>query len=183
MLCSETALDGVLLLTPQVFGDHRGWFYESYSKRTLEALGIHTEFVQDNRSFSARKGTLRGLHCQKDPMAQAKLVTCTRGRIRDVAVDLRDGSPTYLQWIAVELSAENKQQLFLPRGCLHGFVALTDDVELLYKADNFYSPADDRSIRWNDPAIGVDWGVEDPILSQKDQTAPLLADSDVRFQY
>ncbi|MBQ6266913.1 MAG: dTDP-4-dehydrorhamnose 3,5-epimerase [Clostridia bacterium] len=183
MTCSQTAIDGALLLTPQVFGDHRGWFYESYSRRTLAECGIEADFVQDNRSFSARKGTLRGLHCQTDPMAQAKLVTCTRGGILDVAVDLRIGSPTYLQWIAVALNDENKQQLFLPRGCLHGFVTLTDNVELLYKADAFYAPANDRSIRWNDPAIGVDWGIDDPILSQKDQTAPLLADSDVRFYY
>lgn len=183
MTCSKTAIEGVLELMPRVFGDNRGWFFESYSKQTLAACGITADFVQDNRSFSAQKGTLRGLHCQTDPMAQAKLVSCTRGVILDVAVDLRQGSPTYLQWIAVELSEEKKNMLFLPRGCLHGFVTLTDNVELSYKVDQFYAPANDRSVRWNDPAIGVAWGVTDPILSQKDTDAPLLKDSDVAFYY
>ena len=181
MTKTETALDGVYIIEPQVFGDNRGWFYESYSKRALEKLGIDTEFVQDNRSYSALKGTLRGLHCQKNPSSQAKLVACTRGEIIDVAVDVRKDSPTYLKHIKVVLSAENKKMLYIPKGCLHGFVTLTDDVELLYKADDFYSPADDRSVRYDDPVFGIDWGVSDPVLSQKDSSAPLFGESDIDF--
>lgn len=183
MKLTETKIPGLCIIEPDIHGDSRGWFYESYSKRSLEALGITTVFVQDNRSFSAEKGTLRGLHCQKDPMAQAKLLTCTRGEIFDVAVDVREGSPTYLQWVGVVLSAENKKQFYIPQGFLHGFVTRTDDVEVLYKTDNFYSPEDDRSICFSDPAIGVEWGIENPIISAKDAKAPLLADSDVHFIY
>lgn len=179
----ETAINGVFEIEPQVFGDNRGWFCETYSKRELEKLGINADFVQDNRSFSAQKGTLRGLHCQTEPKAQAKLVSCTRGKILDVAVDIREGSPTFMKWIAVELSEENKKMLFIPKGCLHGFVTLTDDVELSYKVDEFYSPENDRSICWNDPQIDVEWGVEEPVLSQKDKNAPLLKDSDVKFKF
>ena len=181
MKAVNTDVDGALIVEPDVFGDHRGWFMESYSARKLKDLGIDIEFVQDNRSFSAQKGTLRGLHCQKNPTSQAKLVSCPRGEIMDVAVDIREGSPTYMKYVAVRLSAENKRMLYIPKGCLHGFVALTDDVELSYKVDELYCPADDRSIRFDDPAIGVEWGVEEPILSEKDRNAPLLADSDVKF--
>ncbi len=179
----ETKIDGLVILEPTVHGDSRGWFYESYSKQAMEALGIRTVFQQDNRSFSAEKGTLRGLHCQTEPMSQTKLLTCTRGAIFDVAVDIREGSPTYLQWVGVELTAENKKQFYMPKGFLHGFVTLTPDVEVLYKVDNFYSPANDRSVCYKDPAIGVDWGIDNPILSQKDSTAPLLKDSDIHFIY
>lgn len=149
----------------------------------MEKAGLHLAFLQDNHSFSAQKGTLRGLHYQKNPFAQAKLVRCTHGAIMDVAVDIRRGSPFFGKWIAVELSAENKRQLFIPRGFAHGFLTLTDDVEILYKADQYYSPEADRSIAWNDPAIGVEWGVASPVLSLKDQNAPLLADSDANFVY
>ena len=149
----------------------------------MEKAGLHLAFLQDNHSFSAQKGTLRGLHYQKNPFAQAKLVRCARGAIMDVAVDIRRGSPFFGKWIAVELSAENKRQLFIPRGFAHGFLTLTDDVEILYKADQYYTPEADRSIAWNDPAIGVEWGVTSPILSLKDQNAPLLADSDTNFVY
>lgn len=180
---TKTDIDGLIILEPKVFGDSRGWFYESYSQQALAEIGIDTVFVQDNRSFSADKGTLRGLHCQTDPMSQTKLLTCTRGVIYDVAVDIREGSPTYLKWAGVELSAENKKQFYIPAGFLHGFVTLTDDVEVLYKVDKFYAPANDRSICFKDPAIGVDWGIENPKLSQKDQNAPLLKDSDVHFKY
>ncbi|MBQ7549634.1 MAG: dTDP-4-dehydrorhamnose 3,5-epimerase [Clostridia bacterium] len=183
MKAQKTDVDGALLIIPEVFGDNRGWFMESYSKRKLEKLGIDIEFVQDNRSFSAEKGTLRGLHCQVNPTAQAKLLTCIRGEIMDVAVDIRKGSPTYMRWTSVILSGENKHMFFIPKGCLHGFVTLTDDVEVMYKVDEFYSPEDDRSIRYDDPSIGVDWGVEAPILSKKDLSAPLLQDSDVEFEY
>ena len=183
MKLNETKISGVFEAEPQVFGDHRGWFCETYSKKEFEKVGIKADFVQDNRSFSAKKGTLRGLHCQKNPMAQAKLVSCIKGAILDVAVDIRNGSPTYMQWVAVELSAENKKMLYIPKGCLHGFVTLTDDVEIAYKVDEFYSPENDRSVCFSDPEIGVDWGVTDPILSEKDKKAPLLKDSDVYFEF
>lgn len=180
----ETKLPGVWIIEPQVFGDHRGYFMETYNKQAFAELGITTEFVQDNQSFTARKGALRGIHFQNAPMAQAKLVRVTRGAVMDVAVDLRKGSPTYRQWVAVELSAENKRMLFLPRGFGHGFKTLTDDVEFCYKVDNLYSKACDRGIRFDDPSIGVDWGeVAEDLLSQKDTTAPLLDESDCNFVY
>ena len=160
----ETPLDGAFIIEPQVFGDVRGWFYESYSKQKMQ-------------------GTLRGLHCQTSPMAQTKLLTCLRGRIMDVAVDIRRGSPTYMQWTAVELSGENKKMFFIPKGFLHGFVTLTPDVEVSYKVDEYYAPANDRSVKFDDPDIGVDWGVKVPILSDKDMKAPLLKDSDIEFIY
>ena len=179
----DTSLPGVCIVEPQVFGDHRGYFMETYSTRTFAEIGIQNEFVQDNQSFTAQKGTLRGIHFQNAPMAQAKLVRVTRGAVLDVAVDLRRGSPTYKQWVAVELSAENKRMLFIPRGFGHGFVTLTDDVEFCYKVDNLYSRECDRGIRFNDPDIGVAWGVESPILSNKDTTSPMLRDSDCNFTY
>ena len=179
-----TKLDGVYIIEPDVHGDARGYFMETWSTRNFEELGLHYDFVQDNQSFSARKGLLRGLHFQNMPMAQAKLVRVTRGTVMDVAVDLRKGSPTYRQWIAEELSAENKRMLMIPRGFGHGFKALTDEVEFCYKVDNLYSRECDRGIRFNDPAIGVDWGeVKEELLSAKDVSAPLLADSDCNFVY
>ena len=183
MELEKTEIEGAVVLTPKVFGDNRGWFMESYSKRTLEELGISDEFIQDNRSFSAQVGTLRGLHCQTNPMAQAKLLTCLKGTITDIAVDIRKGSPTYKKWVAVELSEENKKMLYIPAGCLHGFVTRTPDVEVMYKVDKFYSPENDRSVRFDDPELGVVWDIENPILSQKDINAPLLKDSDVEFIY
>lgn len=179
----KTEIDGLYILEPTVHGDSRGWFYEHYSQKTLAEFGINTVFTQDNRSFSAEVGTLRGLHCQTDPMAQTKLVSCTKGEIFDVAVDIREGSPTYLKWVGVTLSEENKKQFYIPAGFLHGFVTLTPDVEVLYKVDNFYSPENDRSIRFDDPAIGVEWPCEMPVLSQKDACAPCLKDSDVHFKF
>lgn len=183
MEIKETSIPDVKLVIPDVFGDNRGWFYESYNYEKLYALGIETVFVQDNRSFSQRKGTLRGLHFQKAPKAQTKLLCCTRGEILDVAVDLRKGSPTYLKWVSAHLSAENKHFLYIPKGFAHGFVTLTDNVEVLYKVDDYYSKENDRSVRFDDESIGVDWGITDPILSQKDITAPLLKNSDVNFVY
>ena len=180
----DTKLPGVCIVEPQVFGDHRGYFMETYATKAFAEIGITNEFVQDNQSFTALKGTLRGIHFQNAPMAQAKLVRVTRGAVMDVAVDLRRGSPTYRQWVAVELSAENKRMLFIPRGFGHGFVTLTDDVEFCYKVDNLYSKECDRGIRYNDPAIGVDWGeVNESLLSAKDTTSPLLADSDCNFVF
>ena len=177
----ETGIEGLIVIEPDCHGDHRGWFMETYSKPKFEALGVTCEFVQDNQSYSARKGTLRGLHFQKNPMAQSKLLRCTRGKILDVAVDIRKNSPTYKKWYAVELSAENKKQFFMPKGMAHGFVTLTDDVEVQYKVDAVYAPECDRSIRFDDPEIGVEWGIADPVLSEKDLKAPLLADSDADF--
>ena len=179
----KTELEGVYIVEPKVFGDSRGWFMESYSAKVFQEHGLNYNFVQDNHSFSATKGTLRGIHFQKGDSAQAKLVRCSKGAVIDVAVDLRKGSPTYKKWVAVELSAENKRQLLIPRGFGHGFVTLTDDVEFLYKADNYYDPANDRSILWCDEEIGVNWGVENPIISEKDSKAPKLCDSDVDFKY
>ena len=179
----DTKLPGVCIVEPQVFGDHRGYFMETYSTKTFADIGITNEFVQDNQSFTAQKGTLRGIHFQNAPMAQAKLVRVTKGAVLDVAVDLRKGSPTYKQWVSVELSAENKRMLFIPRGFGHGFVTLTDDVEFCYKVDNLYSKECDRGIRFDDPEIGIDWGVTDPVLSQKDATSPMLKDSDCNFIY
>lgn len=184
MKATETNLKGVYILEPQVFGDARGWFMESWSQRKMEEAGIHVEFLQDNHSFSATKGTLRGLHYQLNPMAQAKLLRCVRGSILDVAVDIRKGSPQYAKWTAVELSAENKKQLFIPRGFAHGFLTLTDDVEVQYKADNYYAPECDGNIRWNDPEIGVEWPFEPVILSEKDEKAPLLSErTNLNFVY
>ncbi len=177
----ETGIEGLIVIEPDVHGDHRGWFMETYSKPKFHELGVTCDFVQDNQSYSAKKGTLRGLHFQKNPMAQSKLLRCTRGKILDVAVDIRKNSPTYKKWYAVELSAENKKQFFMPKGMAHGFVTLSDDVEVQYKVDEVYSAECDRSIRFDDPQIGVDWGIGDPVLSEKDLKAPLLADSDADF--
>ena len=176
MKFEKTKLEGVVIITPDVFGDHRGFFMESWSEHKMEEAGLHYNFVQDNHSMSSVKGTLRGIHFQKGDKAQAKLVRCVKGAVLDVAVDLRHESPTYKQWVAVELSAENKKQLLIPRGFGHGFVTLTDEVEFLYKADNYYAPEADGGIRWNDPEIGVDWGIEKPILSAKDEKNPFLKD-------
>jgi dTDP-4-dehydrorhamnose 3,5-epimerase len=183
----ETNIKDVFIIEPKKHGDHRGYFMGTYSTKKYEAIGITTTFVQDNMSFSAQKGTLRGLHFQNAPMAQSKLVSCSRGTVIDVAVDIRKGSPTYKQWVAVELSAENKRQFFIPRGFAHGFLTLTDDVEFRYKVDNLYSKEHDRGIRYDDPTINVDWGSLlngiEPILSEKDTTGPILDDSDCNFVY
>jgi dTDP-4-dehydrorhamnose 3,5-epimerase len=181
---TETRLKGVFVVEPQVFGDARGWFMESWSQQKFEDAGIHIRFVQDNQSFSAVRGTLRGLHYQLNPMCQAKLLRCTRGEILDVAVDIRKGSPQYGQWVGAKLSAENKKQLFIPHGFAHGFLTLTDNVEVQYKADNYYAPACDGNISYKDPQIGVEWGMEPVILSEKDKNAPLLAErTDLNFVY
>lgn len=176
MKITKTKLDGVVIIEPDVFGDNRGFFMESWNKKKMEEAGLFYDFVQDNHSKSTVKGTLRGIHFQKGDKAQAKLVRCVKGVVLDVAVDLRKNSPTFKQWVGVKLSGENKKQLLIPRGFGHGFVTLTDDVEFLYKADNYYAPEADAGIRWNDPDIGVDWGVEKPILSEKDKKSSLLKD-------
>ena len=179
----ETEIPGVLVIEPDVFGDHRGWFCETWNRLKLHDAGIDADFVQDNQSYTKAKGTLRGLHFQQNPMSQAKLVRVVRGAVLDVAVDLRKGSPTYLKHVGVELSAENKRQFFIPKGFAHGFLTLTDDVEFVYKVDAPYAPDCDRSVRFDDPEIGVDWPCEEPILSDKDKKAPLLRDSDCNFVF
>ncbi len=181
MKITKTKLDGVVIIEPDVFGDNRGFFMESWNKKKMEEAGLYYDFVQDNHSKSTVKGTLRGIHFQKGDKAQAKLVRCVKGAVFDVAVDLRKNSPTFKQWVGVELSAENKKQLLIPRGFGHGFVTLTDDVEFLYKADNYYAPEADAGIRWNDPDIGVEWDIEKPILSEKDRKNPFLKDSKELF--
>lgn len=173
----ETGIDGLFVIEPKVFGDKRGWFMESWSKKKFEEVGINCEFVQDNHSFSEKKGTLRGLHFQKGEYAQAKLVRVLRGRVYDVAVDLRKNSPTFLKWFGVELSEENKKELFIPRGFAHGFLTLTDNVEFAYKADNYYNKESEGAIKFDDEKIGVDWeladlGVGEVIVSDKDKIAP-----------
>ena len=179
----KSRLNEVIVIEPTVFGDNRGWFFESYSYKKYKELGIDVHFVQDNHSRSEHRGTVRGLHFQISPMAQSKLLCCTRGAILDVAVDLRKGSPTYADWMSVELSEENKRQIFIPKGFAHGFLTLTDNVEVEYKVDEYYSPEHDRSVKYNDPDIGVEWGINSPVLSQKDLNAPLLRDSDANFYF
>lgn len=177
----QTAIKDLFIIQPKVFGDHRGWFTETYSKIKLEEQGLFAEFVQDNHSLSGKAGTLRGLHFQTDPMSQTKLIRCTRGAVRDVVVDLRKNSPNYKEWFAIELTAENQKQLWIPKGFAHGFLTLQENCEIQYKVDNYYSASCDRSVRFDDPEIGVDWGISDPVLSQKDMDAPLLKDSDANF--
>ncbi len=181
MEAKKTKIEGLIIVQQDVHGDHRGWFMETYSEPKMAALGIACHFVQDNQSYSAKKGVLRGLHFQNNPAAQNKLLRCTRGAILDVAVDLRPDSPTYKQWESIELTAENKIQFFIPAGFAHGFVTLTDDVEIQYKVDKVYDAALDRSIRYNDPQLAVDWGIQDPIISEKDAQAPFLTESDINF--
>ena len=180
MKVTETALPGVLLLEPPRFGDARGFFSESWNRKTLAKHGIEIDFVQDNHSVSAQTGTLRGLHFQSPPHAQDKLVRCGRGVLFDVAVDIRRGSPTYGHWVGYELSAENGLQLLVPAGFLHGFVTRVPDTEIIYKCSDYYAPECDGAVRWD--SVGIDWGALDtPVLSDKDAAAPALADFDSPF--
>lgn len=183
MIKVETGIKDLYILEPDVFGDNRGWFSESYNKNKLSNLGINIDFIQDNHSLSVEKGVLRGLHLQTDPMAQTKLVRCTRGKILDVAVDLRKGSPTYLQHFSIELTSENKKQLLVPQGFAHGFITLSENVEVQYKVDQYYSKENDRSIKFNDPLFGIDWKLSEFILSDKDKNALLYENSDINFKY
>ena len=175
---ADTALPGVRLLTPRRFGDVRGFFAETYSKKLLSAAGIDTDFVQDNHSLSRATGTVRGLHSQSPPHAQDKLVRCGQGALFDVAVDIRIGSPTFGFWVGYELSAKNGRQLLVPKGFLHGFMTLMPDTEIVYKCSDFYAPDCDGAVRWDDPGIGIVWPVaSDPAaISPKDAAAPLLKD-------
>lgn len=177
----KTEIEGLVIVEPKVFGDHRGFFMESWSERAFEDAGLRYTFVQDNHSSSTVKGTLRGIHFQRGDKAQAKLVRCVRGAVLDVAVDLRPNSPTYKKWVGIELSEDNKRMLMIPRGFGHGFVTLTDNVEFLYKADNPYAPESEGGIRWNDPELNINWGVEHPVLSAKDERNPFLRDAVTDF--
>lgn len=181
MNIKKTEIEGLLIVENTVYGDNRGWFAETYSKQNFKKDGMVIDFVQDNHSFSAQKGTLRGLHFQLNPKSQTKLVRCTRGEILDVAVDIRKDSTTYKKWVAVKLTQENRKQLLIPKGFAHGFLTLSDDAEIQYKVDEYYSAELDRSIRYDDNEIDVDWKIGNPILSEKDLNAPLLIDSDANF--
>lgn len=176
-----TSLDGVLEIVPVRFGDARGFFSETYNASRLAKAGIDLAFVQDNHSLSARRGVLRGLHYQLPPHAQDKLVRVVRGAIFDVAVDIRKGSPTFAKWVGVELSAEKWNQLLVPKGFAHGFVTLTENTEVVYKVTDYYSPEQDRSIRYDDPDIAINWPVTDGELqlSDKDMAAPRLLNAEV----
>lgn len=180
----KTDIPEVVIVEPKVFGDHRGYFFESFSERDFDAQVRQVRFVQDNESKSCY-GVVRGLHFQLPPHAQSKLVRVVKGKVLDVAVDIRKGSPTFGRHVAVELSEDNRRQLFIPRGFAHGFAVLSDEVVFQYKCDDFYHPECEGAVAWNDPALGIDWGVpEDKIvLSAKDQTHPFLEDAEVLFDY
>jgi dTDP-4-dehydrorhamnose 3,5-epimerase len=185
MQIEDTPLADVKILIPRRFGDARGFFCESWNSRTMADHGIHLDFVQDNHSLSAQAGTVRGLHFQAPPNAQVKLVRCGRGRLFDVAVDIRKGSPSYGQWFGVELSFENGKQLLIPAGFLHGFATREPDTEIIYKCTDYYAPESDSAVRFDDPDIGVDWGLDGvtPHLSVKDDAAQMFRDFDSPFAW
>ena len=178
----ETEIRDLVVIEPDIFGDERGYFFESFSEREFCSKVREVRFVQDNESKS-RYGVLRGLHFQKPPYAQSKLVRVVKGAVLDVAVDIRKGSPTFGQHVAVELSEQNHRQFFIPRGFAHGFAVLTDEVIFQYKCDNYYAPQSEGAVAWNDPDLGIDWGVpaDKAILSEKDMKHPLLKDADIPF--
>lgn len=180
----QTSIPGVVIIEPNVFGDERGYFFESWSQRDFDSLVRPVRFVQDNESKS-RYGVLRGLHFQKGRDAQGKLVRVVHGRVLDVAVDLRKGSPTFGRHVAAELSGENHRQLFIPRGFAHGFVVLSEEVVFQYKCDNPYAPQSEGAIAWDDPALGIDWRIPDAdiILSEKDRRHPRLCDAGELFDF
>ena len=180
----RTDIPDVVIIEPRVFGDHRGYFFESFSEKDFSENVREVKFVQDNESKSCY-GVLRGLHFQKPPHAQAKLVRVVRGRVLDVAVDIRKGSPTFGKHVAVELTEDNHRQLFIPRGFAHGFAVLSEETVFQYKCDNYYAPQSEGSVLWNDPEIGIDWGIpeSDVILSEKDGRSPLLKDLGDFFEW
>lgn len=180
----KTNINGAVIIEPRIFKDDRGYFYESFSEREFTEKVCKTIFVQDNQSKSTY-GVLRGLHFQCPPYAQSKLVRCIRGKVLDVAVDIRIGSPTYGEYVSVELSEENHRQLFIPRGFAHGFVVLSDEAIFQYKCDNFYNKDSEWAIMWNDPNLGIDWGINsnDAILSDKDKKNALFKEFDSPFSY
>lgn len=179
----KTKFEDALLIEPKVFGDHRGFFTESYNKKMFKQNGIDMDFIQDNHSLSQQSGTLRGMHYQLNDKAQTKLVRVTRGAIYDVIVDIRKGSPTYGQWQGFILSADNKRQLLVPKGFAHGFCTIVENTEVQYKVDQLYSPEHDRGIAWNDPALNIDWPFNNPVLSDKDTKHPTLAEADNNFTW
>lgn len=183
MKVENLQLDGVRVITPDIFKDERGYYMESYSSRTLSKIGITDKFVQDNHLLSLKKGIIRGIHFQNQPYAQAKLLRCTKGKILDIVVDLRPHSSTYKKWLSVELDDIEKKQIYIPKGFGHACISLTDDVEVQYKVTELYYPEYDRAIFWNDPELNINWLFEekDIIVSEKDRKAPLLKDSDVNF--
>ncbi len=186
MKIEKTTFPGLLIIHPDVYGDGRGWFTESYNQKKYQDLGINVTFIQDNHSYSAQKGTLRGLHFQTGDYAQSKLVRCVSGRLWDVVVDLRKNSPTYKKYLTIELSTENHLQLFVPKGFAHGFVTLSDHVEIEYKVDAFYSKEHDGGIRYDDPEINIDYSnvlEGTPVLSDKDLTLKYLKDQSLDFVY
>jgi dTDP-4-dehydrorhamnose 3,5-epimerase len=176
-------LPDVVVIEPKAFGDDRGWFVETYKQSEFESNGIRERFQQDNHSRSTVKHVIRGLHYQKDPAAQGKLVRCLLGAIYDVAVDIRRGSPTYGHWVSAELTSENRRMLWVPAGFAHGICTLTDVCEVAYKATSEYSATHDRAVRWNDPELGITWPTTNPVLSPKDAQAPLLAQADNNFTF
>lgn len=175
----QTIFEEVKVIIPKVFEDHRGFFMESYNEKQWETDGVTHHFIQDNHSLSIEKGTLRGLHYQLAPMIQTKLIRVIRGSIFDVVVDIRKDSQSFGEWYGVELSAENKKQLLIPKGFAHGFCTLEKYTEVLYKVDAYYAPELDRGIIWNDPQLGIDWPTRRPILSEKDKYHPTLAQAEV----
>jgi dTDP-4-dehydrorhamnose 3,5-epimerase len=182
MKITKTSIQDLLVIETIVHKDERGWFSETYNEQKFIEQGIHIKFVQDNHSYNKIKGILRGLHFQKEPYAQAKLVRCTKGKIWDVAVDLRKSSTTYLKWYGLELTEKNQKMLLVPEGFAHGFVTLENDCEVQYKVSNIYDKNSDRSIKYNDPDINIAWPINQIILSDKDINASLLKDSDVNFK-
>ena len=181
-MIKDTEIKEVKIIEPRVFSDDRGSFNEVFSTRTLEKLGIDFKPVQENCAYSKKKGTVRGVHFQNEPYAQAKLVRCTKGRVMDYAIDLRKGSPTYLKHVCVELTAENKKQLFIPKGFAHAVISLVDETEIEYLVNNLYEPTSDRSISPLDKDLNINWGFDELILSDKDKNAPMLKDSDCNFE-
>lgn len=178
----QTTLSGLLLIEPKVFGDDRGYFFESYNSRVFDEVLPGISFLQDNESCSA-KGVLRGLHFQEPPFEQGKLVRVARGSVLDVSVDIRKGSPTYGKHAAFRLTGGNKHMLWMPPGFAHGFLTLEDDTIFLYKCTNVYNRESENAIRWNDPALGIQWGTEDPVVSEKDRLAPLFDQLQSPFKY
>ncbi len=172
----------IILIEPKVFSDPRGFFIETYKHSDFVHMGIQEHFVQDNFSRS-QEDVLRGLHFQKNPNAQGKLIQCLKGKIFDVTVDIRKGSPSFGRWVSIELSEENKRMLYIPPTFAHGFVILSETADVIYKCTKEYSPEDDRGVIWNDPDINIHWPVKDPIHSEKDANHPLLKDADINFEY
>ena len=184
MQVMTTKLPGILIIEPDRFGDARGFFSESWNRRRMAGHGIEIDFVQDNHSMSLEPGTLRGLHFQTPPHAQAKLVRCGRGAFMDVVVDIRDGSPTFGRWLSVELSFENGRQLLVPEGFLHGFVTRQAETEIIYKCSDYYAPDCDAAVHYDDPDLAIDWGLDGPpVLSEKDAVAPRLRDLPAYFTW